>query len=274
MMTEAPMMANRMLGIGKRLFTSLVSGVAVVALTGCSARSIDWANAGARPGEGFQVKQLQHEGRARNYTVFVPHDYNPRARYPVIVFLHGVLEAGSDGRKCVTVGLGPAVSTREATFPFIVVFPQSTSDWRSDSNVALAMATLDAVLKDYPAADRDRVCLTGLSNGGDGTWSIGARYASRFAGLVPMCSGPNLDDAARLTHTPIWAIHNQVDPFRSSGKVKAMCERIRQLGGDAKYTEYPTFGHDCWTRALSDEQVFDWMKAQRRGSLVSVSTIR
>jgi predicted peptidase len=238
----------------------------IAMLTGCSARHVDWANEGAPAGTGFQLKQLTVDSDTYNYTVFVPHSYKPGAgqRYPVIVFLHGVLESGSDGKKNVHVGIGPAVSERAATFPFFVVFPQSHSDWKGDDKAKLCLTALDTVLRDYPGADPDRVVLTGLSNGGDGTWTIGARYTNRFAALVPMCSAADHDDAPKLTKIPIWCFHNSVDPFRSSGNTASMCEKINAAGGKATYTKYGDFGHDCWTRAYKEGEVFTWMAAQRR----------
>lgn len=243
----------------------IVVALVVLMLTvGCSSGRVNWANEGAPPNTGFLTKQLIFENQARNYTVFIPHDYSSGSRYPVIVFLHGVLESGSDGKKCVTVGIGPAVSERDKTFPFIVVFPQSSSDWKGEEKVRLCLATLDQVLKDYPKADADRVILTGLSNGGDGTWSIGAAHPERFAALVPMCGEGDYDDVPKLTGLPIWCFHNSMDPFRSSGNASGMCERIKAGGGNVKYTQYSTFGHDCWTKAYAEGEVFTWMAAQRR----------
>jgi predicted peptidase len=256
-----------------RQLSLLCAALMMSMLVGCSARSIDWENTGAPKGTGFQTKQLQFEGNSQNYTVFVPWNYSPANHYPVVMFLHGVMEGGSDGRKCVTVGLGPEVNSRASTFPFIAVFPQSTSDWESDYHARLAIATLDQVLKDYPAGDRDRVFLTGLSNGGDGTWSIGTKYTDRFAGLVPMCSAANHDDAPKLTHIPIWAFHNSIDPFRNCGGIKSMCEKVNEAGGNAKFTEYGEFGHDCWTRAYSEGEVFTWMQSLRKGSGTVTKTI-
>lgn len=245
--------------------TLLVSVMAMVG--GCS--SIDWSNPGAPAGTGFVTKQLAFNGDSWNYTVFVPHDYAPNKHYPVILFLHGVLEGGSDGRKCVTVGIGPTIAKRTDDFDFITVFPQSGTDWTSEAHQRLAIATLDQVLKDYPAADADRVVLTGLSNGGDGTWLIGANYADRFAGLAPMCSGVDYDLAPKLARIPIWCFHNSVDPFRSSGRAEEMCKKVCESGGNAKFTEYKTFGHDCWTQAYTEGEVFAWMRSLRRATVVN-----
>jgi predicted peptidase len=237
-------------------------------LGGCSAKFVDWENQGAPAGTGFQTKQLVYNGETRNYTVFVPWSYKPGSgqKSPVIMFLHGVMEGGSNGKKCVTVGLGPEVSRREQSFPFFVVFPQSGSDWVGDEKMGLAMATLDQVLKDYPGADADRVSVTGLSNGGDGTWKVGAKYTSRFAALVPMCSGVDYDDVPALTKIPIWCFHNSGDPFRSSGRASSMCQKIKDAGGNVQYTEYGTIGHNCWEQAYTDDQVFTWLMNQRRGA--------
>lgn len=242
-----------------RFVCNLVLIFGILPLLGCSASPVDWSNRGSPPGTGFLTKEWEHEGRVRRYTIFVPREYDSKGHFAVILFLHGLFESGDDGRKCVAVGLGPAVARRAATFPFIVVFPQSTGDWRSESAVQIAMGTLDQVLRDYPAADRRRVFLTGISTGGDATWAIGARYPDRFAGLVPMSSRPSLGDAVKLTGLPIRAFHNQVDPFRSAGSVREMCRRINRAGGNATSTEYPGFGHDSWTQAYGDEGLFDWM---------------
>lgn len=236
-------------------------------ITGCSGRAVDWDNVGAPAGTGFLTKQHEVEGKIYNYTVFVPHAYTTGKKFPVIMFLHGVLEGGSNGKKCVTVGLGPAISERARTFDFIAVFPQSPGDWMGDDMQRVAIATLDRVLADYPAADRSQVFLTGLSNGGDGTWKIGAAYTSRFAGLAPMCSAVDYDDVPKLTKIPIWCFHNSVDPFRSAGRAESMCEKIKAAGGNVKLTKYGDIGHDCWTRAFSEGEVFTWMKAQRNAAV-------
>src|SRR5262245_7214152 len=75
------------------------------------------------------------DGKEFKYVVFVPHDYSADKAWPVILFLHGAGERGSDGKAQVEVGLGPAIQKREKTFPFIIVFPQCApgGSWRAES---------------------------------------------------------------------------------------------------------------------------------------------
>src|SRR4051794_22505642 len=67
------------------------------------------------------------DGNEAKYVLFVPHDYEPKAdnAYPIILFLHGAGETGTDGKKQVGTGLGRAIKKDEKAFPAIVVFPQS-----------------------------------------------------------------------------------------------------------------------------------------------------
>src|SRR5947209_5559285 len=63
-------------------------------------------------------------GDTAKYQVFVPDGYEGDKAYPVILFLHGAGETGTDGERQAQVGLGPAIKKKAKTFPCIVVFPQ------------------------------------------------------------------------------------------------------------------------------------------------------
>jgi predicted peptidase len=238
--------------------------VLLITMGGCGDLSIDQANAGAAPNTGFLVKSLKVEGTSHKYGVFVPHTYKPDVRWPVIVFLHGLLQAGSDGTSCMKVGIGPAVGARAKDFPFIVVFPQSPDDWKGESRERIAIACLDQVERDY-STDRNSVCLTGISNGGYGTWAIGAHFSDRFSTLVPLCGYSDFDDVPRLTHTPIWCFHNSGDFLVSPGAAEDMCERIKKAGGNVRFTKYGAIGHDCWSQTYARRDLYEWILAHRRG---------
>ena len=247
-----------------------VLAVGVLAwLGGCTSAGsvIDKGNIGASQGTGFMIKTVQNGERQRKYSLFIPHNYDRRQSWPVIMFLHGVGEGGTDAEHNLTVGLAPEVAERAATFKFIVVFPQSASgNWDADSNAAAdAIAALEQVERDYNV-DRDRVWLTGVSTGGYGTWAIGAKYKDHFTGLVPLCAFADNKDVDQLTDMPIWCFHNAGDPFVLAAGSHAMCEQINDKGGHARYTEYLAVGHDVWVRAYHKDELYDWMFNTRRSS--------
>src|SRR3954454_8772662 len=93
----------------------LLAVVVLLAAAGCS-----------RPTHGFLSRTYTGpDGVASKYAVFVPHDHAPDRPAPVLLFLHGGGEAGTDGERQTHVGLGPAVRAREQSFPFVAVFPQA-----------------------------------------------------------------------------------------------------------------------------------------------------
>src|SRR5262245_65813548 len=58
------------------------------------------------------------DGSKAKYVVFVPHGYDGKKAFPLILFLHGAGQTGTDGRAQVRGALGRAIRKREPTFPF------------------------------------------------------------------------------------------------------------------------------------------------------------
>ena len=232
-------------------------------LTGCGGLDMSRANATAPPGTGFQVREVNIDGQPHKYGLFIPHRYDKTTPTPAIVFLHGLLQAGSDGEGCMKQGLGPCIAKRPTTFPAIAIFPQSGGDWTGDGREKLALAVLDDVATHF-AVDRDRVVLTGLSNGGYGTWHIGADHPERFSALVPIAGQADPPSAPRLTGIPIWCFHNSGDVFINVGAARSMVAQIRAAGStQVQYTEFDAFGHGGWDQVYDDPKILDWMLAQR-----------
>lgn len=244
--------------------------VSMLGLVGCGGLNMEQANVGAKPNTGFMVKQVVVNGDTRNYGLFIPHNYTPQKQWPVIVFLHGIMEAGNNGTSNMGVGLGPAIAKRPSSFDFIAVFPQSPGEWGTPERAAIAIAALDQVEKTY-STDKNCVTLTGLSNGGHGTWYVGATHASRFSALVPICGYRETAVASKLTAMPIRCYHATGDMLVSCQHSRDMVDEINKLGGKAVLYDNIGTGHGCWEIVYDMPDVFDWMKAQRRGGMAGVN---
>jgi predicted peptidase len=214
--------------------------------------------------KGFRIETYtRKDGSSTKFGQFVPLAYNDSKKYPVIIFLHGLGEGGTDAKANLRVGLAPFVADQADRFGFICLFPQSPSgSWRENSREADdVIGILDAVGKKFPGADMDRVSLTGLSTGGYGTYAIGAQFKDRFACLAPMGSNEDYHDPSQLVGIPIHAIYNSGDMFAHD---EGMINRIKSAGGNADYEVYDAAGHDCWERAYSEGGLFAWMQTQHR----------
>lgn len=194
---------------------------------------------------------------------WLPAGYDPAHAWPLVLFLHGKGERGSDGWAPTTVGLGTALRAHPDRWPCVVAFPQCPTDRRWIDAPELVEAAWAAVTAER-TIDPRRVYLTGISMGGFGTWQQGARHAGRWAALLPICGGGEPADAAALAALPIWAFHGAIDPVIPVEASRAMVAAVRAAGGAIRYSEYPDEAHDCWDRVYADEGVPAWLLAQRR----------
>jgi poly(3-hydroxybutyrate) depolymerase len=233
----------------------------VVFLPACASAAID------KGGRSGFIQKTNSSGR--DYVLFVPHNLDPNKKYPMIVFLHGMGEGGTDFKAPTRVGLGPYIDRNKATFDFFVLFPQSSTGYWNDESGAVG-DVLDMINKTcatYPV-DRDRVSLTGLSTGGYGTFSIGAKFPSTFAALVPLCaSQDDVKDAATLARMNIWSFENAGDPFGGGFATQRTIGAIRAAGGKPQSTVYPLPGHDCWSITYEQGDLFKWLRETKRKPL-------
>jgi acetyl esterase/lipase/prenyltransferase beta subunit len=214
---------------------------------------------------GFQLRTLGKEGHGvRKYTLYLPADYETAKSLPTILFLHGAGERGTDGIVPAQVGLGPAVLASQAKFPAIVIFAQAQETWAADSDDAsAALAILEEVSARFKV-DPNRIILSGLSMGGRGAWEIAAANKGKFSAVVPVCSPARIETAQALMTVPLWAITGDADRVETVRSMRAMVDKLKELGAPAKYSEYRGVGHNSWDRAYSDQDLIDWMMAQKR----------
>lgn len=222
---------------------------------------------GAEPAPtGFLDKTVYLEGKAYPYVLYVPRAYTPTKKWPVVLFLHGAGERGSDGLKQSQVGLGSAVRMHPERFPALVVMPQCAPGERwSGAMAEQALKALDQTLADY-SVDKDRQYLTGLSMGGYGSFLIASQHPDRFAAVVPICGGGNpAEMAPRLKDVPLWVFHGDADTAVPVARSREMVEAIRAAGGTKlKYTEYPGVPHNSWDAAYGDPELAKWLFEQKR----------
>jgi poly(3-hydroxybutyrate) depolymerase/thiol-disulfide isomerase/thioredoxin len=217
---------------------------------------------------GFMHKVYQGpDGYAAKYVVFIPHSYDRERELPVILFLHGAGRSGTDGRRQIRDALAKAIRKQEQTFAFIAVFPQAqVGDWQADSpDGKRALAILNEVQKNYNA-DAKRVYLTGLSMGGEGTWSLAAAHPKRWAAIVPISGGGDTGTADKIKGIPCWCFHGDADRATPAILSREMVRAIKNAGGRPLYTEYSGVGHDenCWDRVYGDPNLYEWLLLQSR----------
>lgn len=233
---------------------------------------------------GFLDRTVTVSGHEYPYQVYVPATYSDGERWPVVLFLHGAGERGSDGLLQTTVGLGAAIRRNPVRYPAIVVFPQAPPDslW-TGAPADAAMAALEESTSEF-SVDPARVYLTGLSMGGNGTWYLAYRYPERFAAVAPVCGwvvglprmpasasvvpsedGPPFDALARrLSGLPVWIFHGEIDPVVPVAESRKAAAALEEAGADVRYTELLGVEHESWDAAYASPEFSSWLFAQRR----------
>ncbi|MEY4198632.1 MAG: hypothetical protein RLZZ265_372 [Verrucomicrobiota bacterium] len=226
------------------------------------------------------------------YLLYLPPGYDAKAtkRWPLILFLHGAGERGTN--LAIVSAHGPpklvkksppapkneseaARKDREAATQllkekFIIVSPQCPTGQRWENEHIIAL--LDGVLASHKV-DSARVYLTGLSMGGYGSWALLARFPERFAAVAPICGGGERIDillaarerAAALKSLPVWAFHGGKDPVVPLVESERMVEALKKAGvKDVQLTVYPEAQHDSWTATYNNPKLYEWLLAHER----------
>jgi len=194
------------------------------------------------------------------YLLYLPPDYDKHESWPLLLFLHGGGERGSDLDLVKKHG-PPKLIAAGKNFPFMVVSPQCPLDksWEPLELVAL----LDEIGRKCKV-DKDRIYVTGLSMGGFGTWRLAAYAPQRLAAIAPICGGGETYWTKQFVHLPVWAFHGAKDPGVPVERSQAMVDALTKNGGDARLTVYPDAGHDAWTATYENPQFYEWLLAQKR----------
>jgi predicted peptidase len=237
---------------------------------------------------GFLDRSVVIEGNDYDYQIYVPRNYQDSEPLPVILFLHGAGERGSDGISQTTVGLPAAIREDANRFPAIVVMPQSPVDgpgWQQLGG-SIAMAALDKTVAEF-STDNSRIYLTGLSQGGNGSWYLAYHNPDRFAAVLVVCGfveelrgavsgsyypaivAAGASDAfqevsERIAHIPIWIFHGDEDPAVPVEQARGMAAALEGLNANVRYTELPGVGHNAWDDAYRSEEVIEWLFTQRQ----------
>ncbi len=207
-------------------------------------------------------------GRRHPYLLYVPPGWAAARRVtPLLLFLHGGLERGSDLGRVRRQALPRRFDHRPA-FPFAVVSPQC----HADSTWADHLPFLEGLLDDVVAgigADASRLVVTGISMGGAGAFLLGARCPGRFAAVLPICAAmPRVHGwphaVTALRDVPVWAFHGDRDEVVPMESSLTLVRALARAGGAARLSVVQGGGHAVWDGVYGDPAVLRWISHRRR----------
>jgi predicted peptidase len=229
----------------------------------------------------FEKREYQAADRGKlPYRLLKPKDYDPKQKYPLVVFLHGAGERGTDNKVQLVHGMADFASDKiMEAYPAFVIAPQCPAEkqwvdvpWSADEHkmpdkpstpLKQTLEVVASMQKEF-AIDADRIYITGLSMGGFGAWDAIQRQPDLFAACAPICGGGDATLAEKIKNVPVWAFHGDEDGAVKVRRSRDMIDAIKAAGGAPKYTEYKGVGHDSWTATYRDPEFYKWLFAQKR----------
>lgn len=243
--------------------------------------------------DSFKAQTYSSEtGSKIDYRIYEPKTETGK-KYPLVIFLHGNGERGSNG---VTQLLGNAGATvwasaeNQAKNPCFVLAPQNplvlSGKWLEKSVYETTLELIKSVISN-PLIDTNRIYITGVSMGGFGTWGFIQRNPDLFAAALPVCGAGDLTKVEVIKNQAIWAFHAADDPVvKVTGEIglympefmmngtRDMVDALKALGSTkVKYTEYEAgyvamplapMAHFSWVPAYGTQEAIDWMFKQSK----------
>jgi enterochelin esterase-like enzyme len=222
------------------------------------------------------------DGSPQFARVYLPLNYDPARKYPLVVFLHG-----HNSRNPEYAAEDPATRHRGVAEKYDVIrlepYGRGNAGYRGFGEADVMRAI--ALTRQKFSVDGDRIYLMGTSMGGGGAWYLGTRHTDVFAAVAPKCGGWDyhvedeadvatwspqrlaLEDsyssfaqAESMLHTPVFVNHGDSDKTAPVENSRYVVRMLQRWGYDIRYQEHPGKGHTGWD---AEDDVLQWFLTKR-----------
>lgn len=245
----------------------------------------------------FEEGELRNGAFRMGYMLYTPRERKKGEAYPLVIYLHGAGERGSEARAALANSGGTTFAEPEwqVEHPCYVFAPQCAEEafWTMECYEKLLVKAITSLLEVY-VIDRNRIYITGLSMGGMGTWNMIAKRPELFAAAMPICGAADPAEMKRAKDVPVWAFHAADDPVVPAFGSMMIGEKrlygtrqivalLRECGNrKVCYTEYPEGhmlqvcgigAHASWIPAYEDRKAKEWLFSHSLKDRYSVESI-
>jgi dienelactone hydrolase len=160
-------------------------------------------------GTTFELAPASKDNPEIPYLLRVPLTYHADRPAPLLIYLSG-------GAGMAIDGVNNAEDVVSQT-DYIVIYPQAVRYWWTPQVARRVDTVLNDVLQRYNV-DRDRIYLTGFSNGGTGAIYFATLWPQRFAAVVSLmgagqCMNEIKAGLPNLENLPLLFVHGENDPI-------------------------------------------------------------
>ncbi len=221
-----------------------------------------------------------NDGSIQPYWVFVPKNYSPAKKYPLVVFLHGYSPYISKANPWIPDEATWSLYT-ENGFILAIPYGRRNSDFVAVGEDDTTIVTEQ--VKAHYSVDPNRVILMGASMGGYGVYAVGLHQPDIWAGLSPMSGRTDFylwfkldranvpwwkqvlydaNDPRRLVsnalNLPIFVQHGALDTLNDPEQSRRFVADMKALGYPVRYREVENGDHYIYFEADTYLQTIEW----------------
>lgn len=187
---------------------------------------------------------------------------NAKGKIPLIVFLHGSGERGTDLE--MVKAHSPFTYRNLIKEPVAILAPQCPENvWWDTEAVYYLIKDIQQKYK----IDESRIVLTGLSMGGWGTLKLAMEHPEMFSAVAPVCAPVDRlmkVRAGQYKNLPMKIFHGGNDDVVSPANSIEIYQEIKKYNKNVELTIFPDDNHNSWDSTYSDPKLYEWMLSQRK----------
>ncbi|MEO9869186.1 carboxylesterase family protein [Ekhidna sp.] len=221
------------------------------------------------------------------YQILLPENFSESENYPVVLFLHGAGERGSNNEKQLVHGSTLFLNEENRNnYPAIVIFPQCPKEdyWANvdiqygplgrqfefleEGEPTVAMSLVLQLMDSIASrkfVNNEQIYIGGLSMGGMGTFEFLARRPDLFAAAFPICGGGNPNSVKKYAgKVDLWIFHGAKDDVVFPHHSVDMALALQKTGATPRFTLYREANHNSWDRAFAEPELLSWLFSQTK----------
>ncbi len=203
-------------------------------------------------GEFIEKEIMCVDGKKRPYVTYVPKNYDPDIKTPMIINLHGGVNWPMKKER-IKHAKRQEVTELAIKNNWFIVFPfaESSAAWWDNVGQENVLNIIRETKKNYNIDD-EKLWMTGFSDGASGSFNFAMTKPTDFAAFFPLCGdmgvgaqdGGNHLYPSNMSNLPLYVINTDNDHIYPSSRMIKTIDMAREAGANIFYREYNGFGHD------------------------------
>jgi len=200
------------------------------------------------------VIHMTKGGHHGGFSWYVPEHYDPERAWPIVVALHG---GSGNGRDFLWTWLREARQRG-----YILVAPNALNETWSEEDDQGLLQILSWLSQRYHL-DRERILITGLSDGATFTLLYGLAHPRVYRALAPLCgvlhpANQAIGNLDRAADVPIYLVHGALDFLFPIAFARYARDTLTAAGAALTYRELAELSH-TYPRS-ENERILDWFE--------------